>query len=63
MIEKILENPILLINTILIASGELFVFFAFIKIMNKQKRTEERIDKFEKLASNCMEKLDKLDDI
>lgn len=56
MIEKIQ-----IISNVLLIASELFVVVFTTKIFMKVKKTENRVDKFDKVADECMGKIDKIE--
>jgi len=56
MIEKIQ-----IISNVLLIASELFVVVFTAKIFMKVKKTENRVDKFDKVADECMGKIDKIE--
>lgn len=56
MVEKIQ-----IISNILLIASELFVVIFTAKIFMKVKKTENRVDKFDKIADECMDKIDKIE--
>lgn len=56
MVEKIQ-----IISNVLLIASELFVVIFTAKIFMKVKKTENRVDKFDKIADECMDKIDKIE--
>lgn len=56
MLEKIQ-----IISNVLLIASELFVVVFTAKIFMKVKKTENRVDKFDKVADECMGKIDKIE--
>lgn len=55
--KKMIEKIQIISNVLLIAS-ELFVVIFVAKILSQVNKTKKRLDKFDKLADNCMRKIE-----